>query len=286
MNLPDHGSYGFFNLFHQCPLRWYFKYILRLPEPKSGEQYLGLAVHEVLDRIHRGISPDLYEDHFEDVWNTQPFWEEKTPPEEIDWGKKDEGKAQEKANRLFNTGFELLREYLHGPHFPKNSPAFHGESILSEWAFKIPLQSYGGKYLRTLDGRLDLVTSDGRLIDFKTRTYSKISQDSFKTDLQPLIYAWALDEMKVASPPITFRYGQFVHGQVRDPFFYNEDVGGVIKPWQVDVMRQVVIPGRVRDAEEVLDRIASNPGMMLGVRPGSHCKYDPWMNKCPLFMGK
>ena len=44
-------SVSLLNNFFECPRKWYFRNLLKLPEPKSESLEFGSAVHSAIDKI-------------------------------------------------------------------------------------------------------------------------------------------------------------------------------------------------------------------------------------------
>jgi hypothetical protein len=294
VELRSHASYSFFNRVQQCQLNWFLGEVLQLPERKSGPQFLGLCVHDVLDRVNRGLVPVAFAAIAADYltsWQTQRPWTEGGEPltewRDIDWGKVDDAKAQRDAELFYTHGWELLRRYFGGPH-RTNLPAYWEGEPLSEFQLNLDLGPYGGRRLTELVARIDLFTHDGRLLDYKTKGHRKLTQEDYVVSLQPLLYAFMLEELGMSSMPLDFRYGQLVYkslGKGSWEYTYDQTVGGKIPAWRTDVMRQRVLPQLVQEAEGMLERLVESGGSYeFPVRPGSHCRYCQWKRDyCPLF---
>lgn len=138
--------------FHQCRLKFYFRYVLALPKPKSAALHLGSAVHAVLKMWNmtrwRGQQLSLKDVHgiYSGLWQHE---QENNP---VNW----EGEEEEQKM----AGFKLLETYIReGPIPPDEKP----EAV--EVSVEADLSHHG---LPTLVGIIDLVRPGGKIVDFKT----------------------------------------------------------------------------------------------------------------------
>jgi len=137
--------------FHQCRLRFWFRYLSGIVKPKPAALHLGSSVHETLKfwnraRWHRR-TPSLRDLHdaFSGAWSDL---KESEPVEFED----EDGEKQ--------TGWKLLETYFReSPIQPDERP----EAV--EVSVEADLSAHG---LPRLIGILDLVRPGGRIVDFKT----------------------------------------------------------------------------------------------------------------------
>ena len=138
--------------FHQCRLRFWFRYLSGIIKPKPAALHLGSSVHETLKfwnraRWHRRTATlkDLH-DAFSGAWAAL---REAEPPEF-------DGDEEEQKQ----TGWKLLETYFReSPIQPDERP----EAV--EVSVEADLSAHG---LPKLVGVLDLVRPGGRIVDFKT----------------------------------------------------------------------------------------------------------------------
>jgi putative RecB family exonuclease len=137
--------------FHQCRLRFWFRYLSGIVKPKPAALHLGSSVHETLKfwnraRWHRQ-TPSLRELHdaFSGAWSEL---READSPEFED----EEGEKQ--------TGWKLLETYFRESPIPGDE---RPEAV--EVRVEADLAAHG---LPMLVGVLDLVRPGGRIVDFKT----------------------------------------------------------------------------------------------------------------------
>ena len=138
--------------FHQCRLKFYFRYVLGLVKPKSAALHLGSSVHAALKFWNmarwRGQQFSLKDLH--GVYTG--LWQEEQEEEPVDW----QGEEEEQKT----AGFKLLETYMReGPIKPDEKP----EAV--EVKVEADLTHHG---LPTLVGIIDLVRPGGKVIDFKT----------------------------------------------------------------------------------------------------------------------
>ncbi len=137
--------------FSQCRLKLYFRYVLKVPKPKSPSLHVGSAVHSVLKAWNKAR------------WKSAPLtttqlhqefakaWVEGQEEEAVAW----EG---DETNHMA-TAWRLLETYIREtPIAPGTKPD----------AVEVPVESSLAAHgLPTLIGVIDLV-QDGRIVDYKT----------------------------------------------------------------------------------------------------------------------
>ena len=137
--------------FHQCRLRFWFRYLSGIVKPKPAALHLGSSVHETLKfwnraRWHRQ-TPSLRDLH--DAFSGA--WSELLKAEPV---------AFEDENGEKQTGWKLLETYFRESPIPGDE---RPEAV--EVAVEADLSAHG---LPKLVGVLDLVRPGGRIVDFKT----------------------------------------------------------------------------------------------------------------------
>jgi RecB family exonuclease len=142
-----------------CSARWWFKYGLFLPEPKTSSLALGLTVHSALEanfrhKLESGLDLEL-------LWVVDVFrdlWREQVPATEF--------RDDEDPSAIGRAGELLVRKYME-----EAAPSVDPVAVETEVSGEI-----AGVAVR---GRIDLLDRDGRIIDFKTaaRRPSGISPD-------------------------------------------------------------------------------------------------------------
>lgn len=138
--------------FHQCRLKFFFRYVLGLKKPKSSAQFVGSTVHLVLRAWSRARwkKESFGEDYAREVF--AQTWVEDQKLDPIQW--------EEPEEKEMETGWRLLQMYFkETPIKPDEKP----EAV--EVAAEADLRKHG---LTTLIGIMDLVRAGGRIVDFKT----------------------------------------------------------------------------------------------------------------------
>ncbi len=149
----DHLSASSVKLYLGCPLKFYFKKILGLPEPCSPAFHLGKAVHAGVEAFHRrrwrgersdpGAVAEAYRKAFREL-------EADDPPEYKD--------ETARRNNL-ETGERVLQAYLESGHVPEAERPVGVEVRLEEDFPGLPAP---------LLGYVDLVRPGNVPVDFKT----------------------------------------------------------------------------------------------------------------------
>ena len=159
---PDSGPLDYLSAsrlkcWQECRLKFFFRYVERIPSSSSPALFVGKAVHHVLQQWNlarwRGQAADTaaMEPHFLEYWETL------SRDESIDcigWKGK-EGEHREKA-------WGMLGHYLRHTPIPLEEKPEAVEVIV-----ECDLASYGHD-LPPLRGVIDLVRAGGCIVDFKT----------------------------------------------------------------------------------------------------------------------
>jgi RecB family exonuclease len=145
------------NTYLTCNAKWWFKYGLGLPDPKGGSFVRGLAVHKVIETWYKltmaGAAPDIEDMHepYDDAWDALSADASFAETDDID--------------ELKRQGAQFLRRYLEdvAPHI---HPAALEQHLTGE---------IGGVKVQ---GYIDILDVDGRIIDVKTAAKSPSGVDS------------------------------------------------------------------------------------------------------------
>ncbi|MBI2439659.1 MAG: PD-(D/E)XK nuclease family protein [Candidatus Moranbacteria bacterium] len=165
-------SYSSLDTYQSCPLKYKFREIDRLSEPKSKEAVFGTLIHAVMKYIHTPslLPPSLEQalDYFAKGWNSEVY--------------KDE--MEERA--AFSQGVSIIQQY-----YAKNR--INEYTIVDlESRFSIEIGTTPSE-THTISGIIDRIdkTKDGyEIIDYKT-TRKMPSQDKVDNDLQLSVYLTA-----------------------------------------------------------------------------------------------
>lgn len=158
-------------LFLQCRLKFWFRYVARLPKPKTAALHMGSAVHSVLKAWNKArwrqtplTLTQLYQEYAR-------AWVENEEP--VQWDNDEEEQMR--------TGWRLVETYFRESGIPESA-----KPDAVEVPVEADLHQHG---LPTLVGILDLV-QQGRIIDFKTAsTTPSPERVAHTTEVQTSSYA-------------------------------------------------------------------------------------------------
>ena len=179
----------------RCPQLYYRRYILHEPDVLGAPLILGRAFHTALEAnfnhkmVHdvdlgKNEIARIYRDSFDDEANKPVFKDLETLTEDqVDWAGQD-------PKELRAIGQKALLRY-HEKHAPFMNPAGVEQRIEKEFTI--------GEHTITLVGILDMITTQGTVVDYKLVSYVW-PQPRIETSMQPTIYATLLGK------PINFDY--------------------------------------------------------------------------------
>jgi hypothetical protein len=164
-------SYSSLETYRNCPLKYKYKEIDKLKEPKSKEAVFGTLVHSTMKFIYDpAIIPPAIEqalDHFSRGWNSE-IWE---------------NELEERA--AFSQGIEMLQKYYRN-NDPKDATIVALESNFS-LEIENPLRQGEIHTIRGIIDRIDKTENGYEIIDYKT-SKKMPSQDFVDNNLQLSIY--------------------------------------------------------------------------------------------------
>jgi CRISPR/Cas system-associated exonuclease Cas4 (RecB family) len=161
------------SLFLQCRLKFFYRYVLALPKPKTPALHVGNTVHAVLKAWHkaRWLGTPLSLTQLHDACDT--LWKDQRA-EPVDWSDEDE-----EAEKL--TAWRLCETYLRQCGI---DPGTKPDAV--EVSIEADLASHG---LPRIIGILDLV-QQGRIIDYKTSSSTPNAEKVAHThEIQTSLYA-------------------------------------------------------------------------------------------------
>lgn len=162
-------SYSSVGTYQNCPLKYKYSHVDRIPEPKSKEAVFGTLIHSVLKYIHTPalLAPTLDQalDYYSKGWSSEVY----------------EDELEERA--AFTQGVEIIRNYL-GQNRPADSTIVDLES---RFAIDIGNETTGQHVISGIIDRIDKTTDGYEIIDYKTARKMP-SQDKVDHDLQLSIY--------------------------------------------------------------------------------------------------
>lgn len=182
----DHLSYSSMSAYMRCPKQFYYSRVEQPPWPIYTSHYLflGSTVHKILDDYFKARIAGHPMSIAETVAAFEQDFDDRTMLHEsstgVDWKNQDEAYIKD-------LGSLLLGNYLRSPAAVRLIP------VQTEFTFNRVL---GGI---PITGRVDLIDSLGRIVDFKVTKKAK-SQRAADKDLQPTFYAAGF------GGPIEFNY--------------------------------------------------------------------------------
>ena len=140
--------------FHQCRLKFYFRYVLQIKKAKTPALHVGSSVHSVLQEwnMRRWQKFNFYLAGLREYFEKQ--WAESQVEEKVAWDKDD----SEEESKL--SAWDLLETYFNSTPIP---PDERPEAV--EVRVDADLANHG---LPVLVGVIDLVREGGKIVDFKT----------------------------------------------------------------------------------------------------------------------
>jgi len=168
-------SYSLLDSYQTCPLKYKFREIDKIKEPKSKEAVFGTLIHAVLKYIHTPalLSPTLEQalDYYSKGWNSEVY----------------DNELEERS--AFSQGVTIIQNYL-----AKNKPNdFAIVDLESRFALEIGNKEDGIHTVSGVIDRIDKTPEGYEIIDYKT-TRKMPSQDKVDNDLQLSIYLRAFLE--------------------------------------------------------------------------------------------
>lgn len=158
--------------FHQCKLKFYFRYVLKITKRPTAALHTGTVVHLVLQSWNmmrwkrQSFSIDACRSVFDLGWTDQPPG--------MDWEGEEDGQRQ--------TAWNMLERYFIETPIKSNE--------LPE-AVEVPVESDLADHgLPMLRGVLDLVRAGGKIVDFKTSGRTPNPEDAkHQNEIQLSSYA-------------------------------------------------------------------------------------------------
>lgn len=168
-------SYSALDTYQVCPLKYKFRQIDKIKEPKSKEAVFGTLIHSVLHYIHTPaiLSPSVEQalDYFAKGWNSEIY----------------ENEMEERA--AFSQGVTIIQNYL-----ARVKPTeCNIVALESRFAIEIGSEATGKHIVSGIIDRIDKTEDGYEIIDYKT-TRKMPSQDKVDNDIQLSIYLRAFLE--------------------------------------------------------------------------------------------
>jgi RecB family exonuclease len=164
-------SYSSLETYRNCPLKYKYKEIDKLKEPKSKEAVFGTLVHSTMKFVYDPAlippTPEQALDHFSRGWNSE-IWE---------------NELEERA--AFSQGIEMIQRYYRNNN-PKDATIVALESNFS-LEIENPMRPGETHTIRGIIDRIDKTENGYEIIDYKT-SKKMPSQDFVDNNLQLSIY--------------------------------------------------------------------------------------------------
>jgi len=237
----DYLSVTRLNMYLNCPFQYYLRYVKDIKPPDTAPQQVGKALHTAIAWIYECKQKACI---------LPPFSKAAEIYEELLWNAGIS--TSPRATPYFRQkGRLVLRSYM-----SSLAPQLSPKEV--EWGFRIPIGS-----LNFL-GFVDLVTTDGVLVDHKVSFQNPLSIESRieEAKRQMVAYTWAYREL------LGQEKGVEIH-------FLFPDEARVIP---VSVTDEAI--DRIRHTfSEVAARL-SHPSELFAPRSGRHCAWCPYKKYC------
>jgi putative RecB family exonuclease len=260
-------SYSSYRAYLECPLRWKFLYIDRLPETPRGYFTFGRVVHTVLEELVRPlVVPTARRVTETESQRTLDDWQPRAPPGAGGWMTAEEMlqlydkswspdgySSPEEEARYRSLGRDLLLRYYDQLQRERPHPVSVEEHLETKWD-GIPVHGYIDRIDRTAAGGLEIV-------DYKTSR--ELSNEDARDSDQLSLYQILVENN------------------------YSEPVQGLTL-YHLRSLKPLRSPPRQRSALATLhDRIGT---VSDGIRadafepnPGRHCSRCDFQSRCPEF---
>jgi len=162
-------SYSSVETYQNCPLKYKFREIDKIPEPKSKEAIFGTLIHSVMKYIHTPslLAPSAEQalDYFAKSWNSEVY----------------ENEMEERA--AFTQGVTMIQNY-----YSHNKPSDYTiVDLESRFAIEIDAKETNKHIVSGIIDRIDKTEDGYEIIDYKT-TRKMPSQDKVDNNIQLSIY--------------------------------------------------------------------------------------------------
>jgi putative RecB family exonuclease len=253
-NLLDRVSASRLNTFHQCRLKFYFRYVLGLTKPATGALHVGKAVHAVL----KSWSKARWLGQPHDAGSLRPGfledWTTSQTDEPVSWDD-DEEKQQSKA-------WDLVEMYLRDTPIPASE---------KPEAVEVAVEADLPDGLPRLVGVIDLVRPGGRIVDFKTAAATPAPEQAIhRNDTQLTAYG-LLHREATGKEAAGFELHHLI--KTKQPKLVVTEVGPVTPEREHRFLRSVE---SYVDGVEREDYVPS---------PGLHCAGCEFFNECLVWKG-
>ena len=235
-------SYSQIDTFNLCPLKYKFRYILKIPVPASSAASFGQSVHESLRAFYRQVQEGKQVIESDLVSQLDTYW--------IPWGYS----SRSHENRTKEQGRHMLKEYFKHAFIPGKKP------VSLEQFFMVRLNPS----LR-ITGKIDRIDEHNgvlEVIDYKTGKVP--SKKDIDESLQMTMYALAVTDKGV--------FGRDADRVVLSFYFLQdqEKISTTRTVEQVETARKELV--------SVAEKIRASS---FAPTPGRHCNFCEFRPICP-----
>jgi len=235
-------SFSHLDTYQTCPLRYFYRYQLNLPNQTNSSASFGQTIHNTLQNFYkeylnnRSVKFKKLLEIYRDNWIPIGF------------------NSQAHQNRVKSEGKKILESYFHKFHPPKN------KIIGLEQFFKLKInqQLY-------VSGKIDRIDTDTKgnleIIDYKTG--KQPSPKDLEKDLQLSVYALAVTDKQFLNKKLSQVTFSYVYLQ------NNEKIS--IKKTNTDVV--LIKNTLIKTAGEINQQ-------QYPAQPGRHCDFCPFKIVC------
>lgn len=253
-NLLDHISASTIKLYLTCPLKFWFKKVLLLPEPVSPSLHVGKAVHAALQYFHRARWRG--ENHEQDTVQAVYSLAFNAPDEAAAYP------SEEKREASCEKGSRVVEAYLGSTHANMPDTPLGVEVRLEEDLPVLP---------SPVLGYIDLVREGNVPVDYKTcASTPNVELEAFQHELQMTLYQMLIES--ATDEPVDGRELVFL-----------------VKTKQPKVIVHRMKPATQREKQRVLDiALAAMDGIYherFHPQPGMHCAWCSFRSECSQWKG-
>ncbi len=206
-------------VFAECPRKYYFRYVVNLPEPKPKPRELKSGILTSLTPISRGTVLHRA---------CEVLKEDRQMEEILDWSLQMEGVTPSEKDK--KDLLRLLRRYVKSPYFQAESKR--------EWEFLVSLHGH------FLVGTIDQVIEEEdciRVLDLKTNaiTKKKVESTALQYEKQLLLYSLAVGKQE-KKPVLAQLYFLLPNVVYTHPRWFRETELQAVEVWLKETMEAIV----------------------------------------------
>lgn len=195
-------SYSSINLYLTCAEAWRRKYLLKEPSRSSPALIFGSAFHSTIEGRITANANNEPGDALPQLWSRN--WGNKLESEgsSVDWSADTPEEHHDEGIRMFGDANVIKTVNSIVPLRDETGLFIERKVALRVPGVPVPIVGY-----------IDIVTADGVPSDFKTSAQSW-SDGKAQSEIQPLFYLAALNQIGMTVPNLTFRHFVFTKTKV------------------------------------------------------------------------